>query len=444
MLVSEVKIENIKGFDAVSLDFRRPDGSLPHWIVVAGRNGSGKTTFLQSLALAICGPSAARTLRETYANWIRVGAGSGHVSARLHPTDADRLENAGTATTSLVTDIGWRAAGSGPEPRIITGSRGSGDRVAELGPWSPNPQGWFIAGYGAFRRISAANAEGQRLMTAPGRPAGLVSLFHEGASLSEALTWLQQLYLRRLEGAPDAQRTENLVLDLLNDGLLPEGMHVLRITSEGLWVRTLDGTQLRLHALSDGHRTVTALVLDLLRQLVLAYGELRLIDGANGIRIAHEGVVLIDEMDMHLHVSWQKRIGFWLKKHFPHLQFIVTTHSPFICQAADKGGLVRLPGAGEDDNARIIEGEPFDRVINGTLDDVVLTDLFGLDTIYSERTVALRDEVARLETRAGRSQITDAERDRLLAIRSQLPRTMSSDIASALRQLDLGPDDAEG
>jgi hypothetical protein len=246
-------------------------------------------------------------------------------------------------------------------------------------------------------------------MTAPGRPASLVSLFHDGASLSEALTWLQQLYLRRLKGAADAERTEKLVIELLNDGLLPEEMHVVRVTSEGLWVRTLDGTELRLQALSDGHRTVTALVLDLLRQLIRTYGELRVVAGAPGIEFAHEGVVLIDEMDMHLHVSWQKQIGFWLKKHFPHLQFIVTTHSPFICQAADEGGLVRLSASGEDDQARIIEGVPFDRVVNGAVDDVVLTDLFGLDTTYSERTVALRAEVARLETKAGRSRITDAE-----------------------------------
>ena len=53
--------------------------------------------------------------------------------------------------------------------------------------------------------------------------------------------------------------------------------------------------------------------------------------------VTHRGVVLIDEVDVHLHVSWQRSIGFWLKKHFPNVQFIVTTHSPFVCQAADPG-----------------------------------------------------------------------------------------------------------
>src|SRR5438132_1106565 len=58
------------------------------------------------------------------------------------------------------------------------------------------------------------------------------------------------------------------------------------------------------------------------------------------------GVVLIDEVDSHLHPEWQRQIGFWLKRHFPKMQFIVTTHSPLICQAADVKGLFHLPAPG--------------------------------------------------------------------------------------------------
>ena len=49
------------------------------------------------------------------------------------------------------------------------------------------------------------------------------------------------------------------------------------------------------------------------------------------------GVVLIDEVDAHLHPTWQRRIGLWFREHFPKLQFIVSTHSPLICQAATVG-----------------------------------------------------------------------------------------------------------
>jgi predicted ATPase len=51
------------------------------------------------------------------------------------------------------------------------------------------------------------------------------------------------------------------------------------------------------------------------------------------------GVELIDEVDAHLHPEWQREVGFWLKRHFPKIQFLVTTHSPSICQAAAPNGL---------------------------------------------------------------------------------------------------------
>ncbi|GHA10178.1 hypothetical protein GCM10010389_56740 [Streptomyces echinoruber] len=51
--------------------------------------------------------------------------------------------------------------------------------------------------------------------------------------------------------------------------------------------------------------------------------------------------------DVGLHVSWRRRIGPWLTAHFPGLQLLVTTHSPYICQSADPGGLIRLPGPRE-------------------------------------------------------------------------------------------------
>ena len=70
------------------------------------------------------------------------------------------------------------------------------------------------------------------------------------------------------------------------------------------------------------------------------------------------GVVIIDEIDAHLHVSWQRRIGSWLTSHFPNIQFIVTTHSPYICRSADLGALIRLPGVDEEASPGIDVGRP--------------------------------------------------------------------------------------
>jgi hypothetical protein len=274
-------------------------------------------------------------------------------------------------------------------------------------------------------------------MMLPGRPSALASLFREEASLSEAVQWLQQVYLRRLEGRPEAESIERAVLRLLNDGLLPEGMRVLNVSSDGLLVETPSGAQLSLQSLSDGYRTVAALVLDIVKQLINAYGQLAIVEQPDGtIVIPHEGVVLIDEIDVHLHVSWQQRIGFWLKTHFPNLQFIVTTHSPFICQAADEGGLVRLPAPGENVSAKIVSGDLFKRVVNGSADEAVLSELFGLESSYSRPAALMRAELAALEaTTSDGTALDPAAERRLHELQDTLPSSPSEDVARALDRL---------
>ncbi|HYG65796.1 MAG TPA: AAA family ATPase [Thermoanaerobaculia bacterium] len=266
----------------------------------------------------------------------------------------------------------------------------------------------------------------------------MVNLFREDASLVECVTWLREIYLRRLEKKPGAAELEKAVLCLLNDDLLPEKTRVDGIDSEALWV-VQHGARLPLQELSDGYRTTAALVMDIVRHLYLTFGELRIEtatdDEGTFQRVLHEGVVLIDEVETHLHVSWQKKIGFWLKRHFPHIQFIVTTHSPFVCQAADPGGLIRLPAPGENRPVEHVPESLYYTVVNGGADDAVLTELFGLDSPYSDESEKLREEIAQLEARVQQGKATEGDLQSLDQMRSRLPRTMTTDVELALKKL---------
>ncbi len=228
---------------------------------------------------------------------------------------------------------------------------------------------------------------------------------------------------------------------LLNDGLLPDSTQVSRIDSEGLWV-TQGGRTFPLRDMSDGYRTTAALVLDLARQLQTTYREFRLepVEPAQpGLkwRVPYPGVVLIDEVELHLHVSWQRRIGFWLKQHFPNIQFIVTTHSPFVCQAADPRGLIRLPAPGEERTAEHVSDELFRTVVNGTVDEAVLTELFGLEHVHSEESEKLRTRVAELEVRLMDGKASEEERAEFERLSAQLPDTGSALVDRAVRSLGL-------
>ncbi|TCJ99556.1 AAA family ATPase [Nocardia alba] len=436
MQLTELKIEGIRGFShgeqATSLSFIQPDGSVPKWIVVAGRNGSGKSTFLQAIALAIAGPSVARLLAETFQDWIRDGDTLAFVSARLRFSADDIFGQQGRRPRfDPLVALRWERTEVGPEPELYA-APGKGWSPLR-GPWAENARGWFTAGYGPFRRLSPASNDALRLMMQPGRPAALASLFREDASMSESVQWLQQLYLRRLEGSAEAARLEELVMRLLDDGLLPDGMRVRKVDSAGLWVTTPDSRELALKSLSDGYRTVAGLVLDLVKQLSTSFDVVRYEEKDGVVTILHEGVVLIDEIDVHLHVEWQKSIGFWMKEHFPNIQFVVTTHSPFVCQAADEGGLIRLsPAWAPGPAAEVVTGEVFNRVVNGTVDEAVLTDLFGLDSTLSVASRDARNRLAEIEAAALHRDLSALEVSTLADLRSKLPTSQADRADQAL------------
>jgi predicted ATP-binding protein involved in virulence len=100
--------------------------------------------------------------------------------------------------------------------------------------------------------------------------------------------------------------------------------------------------------LSDGYRNAISLAADIAYrciQLNPSLGEQAVLDS--------EGIVLIDEIDMHLHPNWQRHFISDLKKAFPKIQFVATTHSPFIVQSLAKDELINL-----DENEEGLESSP--------------------------------------------------------------------------------------
>lgn len=93
--------------------------------------------------------------------------------------------------------------------------------------------------------------------------------------------------------------------------------------------------RLSISQLSDGERSFLAILGDMVRRLALANPDLD--DPLQGY-----GIVLIDELELHLHPTWQRRIVANLRDTFPNIQFIGTTHSPFVIQALRPGELINL------------------------------------------------------------------------------------------------------
>lgn len=227
-----------------------------------------------------------------------------------------------------------------------------------------------------------------------------VTMFQEAASLFEVDQWLRNLSHKKLEGKLAESEHLDLLLKILRDDLMPNQITIDRVDSDGLWLKDRNGLQLAWSEMSDGYRAALALLADILRHLINAYGIDGLAQrGEDGkLRIVRSGVVMIDEIDAHLHPEWQREIGFWLKGHFPNIQFLVTTHSPIICQAADENGLFVLPEPGSTTAPRPLTDEEYKKVIASRPDTILLTAAFGLQNTRSPRTVEARADIASIPT----------------------------------------------
>ena len=134
---------------------------------------------------------------------------------------------------------------------------------------------------------------------------------------------------------------------------------------QGPMVRFEDGHAAPWSDLSDGYHVFIALVADIARRAVM----LNEFDGAEAPERV-EGVVLIDELDLHLHPRWQREALPRLRDVFPKLQFVVTTHSPQVLSSAENRQVRRLVDGGLQEHSVFVEG----RDTNAILCDLMRTD----------------------------------------------------------------------
>lgn len=102
-------------------------------------------------------------------------------------------------------------------------------------------------------------------------------------------------------------------------------------------LKTVEGAILPFQMLSDGYRNVIKIILDIATRMCILNPYLK----GEALKKT-PGIVLIDEVDLSLHPTWQKRIMGILKEQFPRIQFICATHSPFIIQSLEEGELITL------------------------------------------------------------------------------------------------------
>jgi predicted ATP-binding protein involved in virulence len=153
--------------------------------------------------------------------------------------------------------------------------------------------------------------------------------------------------------------------------------------------------------LSEGYRNMVAMVADIAWRAAVLNSR-----HGSEAHLLTEGVVLIDELDLHLHPAWQRRIVADLRRTFPKIQFIVTTHSPQIVASVSRSQIRLL------DNNRLVAEEPY---VEGRASNEILEDVFGV----SARPEAVQSEIDALY-RLIEDEDFAAARTRLAALQERL------------------------
>jgi hypothetical protein len=228
--------------------------------------------------------------------------------------------------------------------------------------YSENSPGVLVLGYGATRRVDPASefSQSRRRKLRVLRYERVSSLFEEQVALVPLAGWLPDLARRK----PKLYRQ----LRKLFDQLIPSDTRFTGELDGDEYLFERRGVKIGFAALSDGYRGYIGLLGDLFYHL------------CNGLKddddpTQSRGIVLVDEIDQHLHPAWQRVVVPTLSKTLPNLQFILTTHSPIIAGTVYARNIRLL----EADEHGLSHLEPLDEEIHGlNADQVLLTEAFGL------------------------------------------------------------------
>lgn len=437
MYLSRFEVRGIKCFASVVFEFSGRGENHSGWNVLLGGNGAGKSTLLQAMAVALVGPVTGQRLLFNPQGWTRDGAGYGEIHADIIPGPFDssigqprkKPYSAGFAVTGAETvEVEGELY---DQPQLV--QLGKDRKGLSKGPYAANRPGWLACGYGPFRRLTGMGGnEEYALVYSSGRGRRFVTLFREAAAITNCTEWLVSLYSRSIDPSQPESDRERLQRDLvllqriIND-LLPGVVRIERIDSKDVYFRTVGDVEVAVAELSDGYRSFLAMAIDLLRHVHESIPEFHSVVRENDgrMQIALDGVVLIDEVDAHLHPRWQREIGFRLCRAFPRMQFIVTSHSPFVAQAAsDHGIFVLRQPPGED---AVISVQPV-ASIRGWRVDQILTDrlLFDMEGTRDLETEALMKAHADLVSKREWSHLTTQEQTQLLELESRLASRLTA------------------
>lgn len=358
-----------------TLDFTNPDGSSALFTVILGNNNTGKTTLLRCLA--------GMDLEE-YSTYVNsrdntvISHDSFSIKLGLIPSDyRDNIKQRIKSLISISLDnqMGW----SYHRNSAATFHQGFSSHFVK--PLRASNYIFFhsfkIDGYGTQRK------QGKSSYTEYELKDRTETLFKdETDSIINAEEWFLATEFDRLKGNEQAEKNLEQIKDALIN-LLPD-VKDIQIAEEGKRrVHFINNNEDRvlINQLGSGYQSLVTWVVDYAKRLFDRYP-----DSSNPL--AEPGIVLVDELDLHLHPDWQRKIVSFLREKFPQTQFIATAHSPLVVQSAENINVVVLNY--DEAQKEVIINQPSITNYQGWTVEEILSELMQMgDKVMSDEYLRL-------------------------------------------------------
>ncbi len=361
MRIEWIEVENFKGFDKRRFEFDE------HFTLFVGENGSGKTSLVEAVAFVV----------QSFLATMGAGGGSPQM-AGLFRMAGHMTGSTAIAEPRLPLRLKASICASGEVHEASFSCPNSADSTSNHA-WSEFCYKWHQAAVPFMQSLAKlsdvlpvfTSYPAKRSSTSGSRPdfnnimGAKPQRFggYLGWSWSEGVATSFTEWLARHEAIGREDQSDSALFTSTKAAIMAAcpGMKNIRFSvkrGEPV-IEWENGDMVGFSLLSDGQKSILTMVADIARRAAMLNPDLE-----NPVAET-PGVVVIDEIDLHLHPRWQRRIMADLRRVFPKIQFIATTHSPIIISAAKDALVVRL-----DPTGATVLGQAYGLDVNWVVDEL--------------------------------------------------------------------------
>lgn len=353
MKIKSVKLKNFRSFDEFGLDL------CSGFNLVIGDNARGKTTILDGLSIGIGSlflgfpdPAKSKSIQKEDVRKEFFETGQRITTESQFPCEITCTGIVGNESGSWQRELNksegsttWGNAQWINQQAGLLHERVQNNDQSMLLP--------VIAHYGTERLWKQLSQSETRTLAPESRFSGYVDCLNPASNEKRLFEWFKTAEFTALQNDSPLDVLEACRKAVV--GCIPDATNVYYDVSFDSIVLRINGDTYPFSYLSDGYRNMLALVADLAAKCSTLNPQL----GLEATKC--EGVVLIDEIDLHLHPKWQRTVVSDLMKAFPNIQFVATTHSPFVIQSLPPSPEVKLIN---------LDGEYLDDIPDRSVEDI--------------------------------------------------------------------------